>query len=155
MHCPYPDCLKSSNDCKGNLSRYVNMVDGMKGKYEARHAGYVPRKSDSGASFGDRGVTTMPWQIDAESLIVCLNAIREQFPAYVSSESECIAGDKAIFQVIEIVEDVMAGEFPRYGCAIDAAQIGDCDGCKWKQKRHQKCSCCRRNRHLKDNFEED
>ena len=27
-----------------------------------------------------------------------------------------------------------------------------CDGCRWKD-RHQKCSCCRRNRDMKDCYE--
>ena len=26
-----------------------------------------------------------------------------------------------------------------------------CDNCKWLGKRHQKCSCCRRNNGMKDN----
>lgn len=30
-----------------------------------------------------------------------------------------------------------------------------CDGCKWKEKRHQKCTCCIRNRSRKDNYEEE
>lgn len=30
-----------------------------------------------------------------------------------------------------------------------------CDGCKWNGKRHQKCSCCRRNRNMKDNYKEE
>jgi len=29
----------------------------------------------------------------------------------------------------------------------------DCEGCRWN-KRVQKCSCCRRNTHMKDNFKE-
>ena len=29
-----------------------------------------------------------------------------------------------------------------------------CDNCKWLGKRHQKCSCCRRNSGMKDNYEE-
>lgn len=29
-----------------------------------------------------------------------------------------------------------------------------CSGCRWKGVRHQKCSCCRRNLYLKDNYEE-
>lgn len=28
-----------------------------------------------------------------------------------------------------------------------------CEGCKWLGKRHQKCSCCRRNHGIKDNYE--
>ena len=28
-----------------------------------------------------------------------------------------------------------------------------CNGCLWRDlKRHQKCSCCRRNKNLKDNY---
>jgi len=29
-----------------------------------------------------------------------------------------------------------------------------CGGCYWREiKRHQKCSCCRRNQNMKDNYE--
>lgn len=35
---------------------------------------------------------------------------------------------------------------------FDYVEIGNCEGCKWKN-RHQKCSCCRRNRHMKDSYE--
>lgn len=38
--------------------------------------------------------------------------------------------------------------------AVDAVEIGSCDGCYWKEiGRHQKCACCRRNRYLKDCYE--
>ncbi|MFQ8807952.1 MAG: hypothetical protein ACLR8M_03130 [Oscillospiraceae bacterium] len=30
----------------------------------------------------------------------------------------------------------------------------DCEGCVWLNTRHQKCSCCRRNQCLKDNYKE-
>ena len=30
-----------------------------------------------------------------------------------------------------------------------------CDGCRWWGVRPQKCSCCRRNLHMKDNYEVD
>lgn len=33
------------------------------------------------------------------------------------------------------------------------APAGGCDGCRWSGSRHQKCSCCRRNRYLKDCYE--
>lgn len=41
-------------------------------------------------------------------------------------------------------------------CAIERAQTidTDCTGCVWLNVRHQKCSCCRRNQHLKDNYKE-
>lgn len=30
----------------------------------------------------------------------------------------------------------------------------DCTGCVWLNTRHQKCSCCRRNQYIKDNYRE-
>lgn len=37
----------------------------------------------------------------------------------------------------------------------DSVIIGDCDGCAYKEKRWQKCSCCRRNRNIKDCYKEE
>lgn len=34
-----------------------------------------------------------------------------------------------------------------------ALEQTSCVGCKWDGKRHQKCSCCRRNHGIKDNYE--
>ena len=39
-------------------------------------------------------------------------------------------------------------------CIFDYVEIGNCEKCKWKN-RHQKCSCCRRNRYIKDSYQED
>ena len=39
-------------------------------------------------------------------------------------------------------------------CIFDGFMIGGCETCKWKN-RPQKCSCCRRNRHIKDCYEEE
>lgn len=36
---------------------------------------------------------------------------------------------------------------------FDCVEIGDCDNCRWKNRK-QKCSCCRRNRYIKDCYEE-
>lgn len=38
-------------------------------------------------------------------------------------------------------------------CIFDVVDIGGCDDCYWKN-RYQKCSCCRRNRKLKDCYKE-
>lgn len=38
--------------------------------------------------------------------------------------------------------------------AASVVQVGDCEDCVWLNTRHKKCSCCRRNRHLTDNYEE-
>ena len=35
---------------------------------------------------------------------------------------------------------------------FDYVEIGNCDGCAWKGLRQQRCSCCRRNRLLKDEY---
>lgn len=37
---------------------------------------------------------------------------------------------------------------------FDFVEIGGCEKCRWRE-RHQKCACCRRNRHMKDCFEEE
>lgn len=38
--------------------------------------------------------------------------------------------------------------------AVDAVEVSSCDGCIYShRKRPQKCSCCRRNRDLKDCYE--
>ena len=36
--------------------------------------------------------------------------------------------------------------------AASVVQIDGCEGCIWLNTRHQKCSCCRRNQYLKDNY---
>ena len=38
--------------------------------------------------------------------------------------------------------------------ALDDLQKMSCADCKWKGKIHQKCSCCIRNRGMKDNYED-
>lgn len=37
--------------------------------------------------------------------------------------------------------------------ALDDLRKMSCGDCKWKGKRHQKCSCCIRNSNMKDNYE--
>ncbi len=37
----------------------------------------------------------------------------------------------------------------------DCFYVGGCAHCKWNGKRPQKCSCCRRNRYMKDNYEDN
>lgn len=37
---------------------------------------------------------------------------------------------------------------------FDSFLVGGCESCRWKNRK-QKCSCCRRNRHLKDCHEEE
>ena len=38
--------------------------------------------------------------------------------------------------------------------ALDDLKKMSCADCKWKGKRHQKCTCCIRNRGMKDNYED-
>ena len=57
--------------------------------------------------------------------------------------------DTALLNIQQTLQSQMYSTF-----FADYIQIGGCDTCRWK-KRHQKCSCCRRNRHLKDCHEED
>jgi hypothetical protein len=37
--------------------------------------------------------------------------------------------------------------------ALNDYRMMNCDECKWKGKRHQKCTCCVRNQSIKDNYE--
>ena len=37
-------------------------------------------------------------------------------------------------------------------CIFDGFIVGGCETCYWKNKK-QKCSCCRRNRNIKDCYE--
>lgn len=55
--------------------------------------------------------------------------------------------DNALLNIQQLIE------IDQYNhCIFDYIEIGDCEKCKWKS-RHQKCSCCRRNRYIKDNYE--
>lgn len=38
-------------------------------------------------------------------------------------------------------------------CIFEYMRIGGCEKCRWRN-RPQKCSCCRRNKHMKDCFED-
>ena len=59
------------------------------------------------------------------------------------------AMDAALLNVQQLIES------QRWNPIIaDAFLAGGCENCRWKN-RQQKCSCCRRNRHMKDCFEED
>ena len=50
------------------------------------------------------------------------------------------------------IESVL--EYAEYLPAIDAVEAGTCEGCIYSnRKRPQKCSCCRRNKDLKDCYE--
>lgn len=53
---------------------------------------------------------------------------------------------------LEAVADYLLDNGVTFATGTD---IGcNCDGCYWKaEHRHQKCSCCRRNRYLKDCYE--
>ena len=55
---------------------------------------------------------------------------------------------------VPVVEEVLH-ELIEKARAVDAVEVGNCDGCYWKAiGRQQKCSCCRRNRYLKDCYED-
>lgn len=41
-----------------------------------------------------------------------------------------------------------------YDAMQDQREYETCDGCRWWGARPQRCNCCRRNRALKDGYEE-
>ena len=55
--------------------------------------------------------------------------------------------DNALLNIQQLIE------IDQYNpCIFDYVEIGNCENCRWKG-RHQKCSCCRRNRYIKDCYE--
>ena len=55
--------------------------------------------------------------------------------------------DNALLNIQQLLE------IDQYNPIIfDCVEIGNCENCRWKG-RHQKCSCCRRNRYIKDCYE--
>lgn len=56
--------------------------------------------------------------------------------------------DNALLNVRQLIE------IDKYNQHLfDWIDVSGCDGCKWKNRK-QKCSCCRRNRNMKDCYEE-
>lgn len=59
-------------------------------------------------------------------------------------------------KMVEQYQDVIVPGLRNVIADLDGnrSDIGSCDGCYWKEiGRQQKCSCCRRNRYLKDCYE--
>ena len=60
-----------------------------------------------------------------------------------------------IDNVLLNVRQMLAIDIPHNPLISDSIDIGGCDNCIYSNRlRPQKCSCCRRNRHLKDCYEE-
>ena len=59
-------------------------------------------------------------------------------------------------KMVEQYQDVIVPGLRNVIADLDGnrSDIGNCDGCHWKEiGRQQKCSCCRRNRYMKDCYE--
>lgn len=83
--------------------------------------------------------------VNVEHLIECLRQVRLNRKANDSPYM-----DSALLNLIQLLEGNFIVNNP---LLADSIAIGGCDACENKRK-HQKCSCCRRNRYLKDNFKE-
>lgn len=86
----------------------------------------------------------MPYYINADDLAEHISALIRgaNFERGVYTANDVLRGLKSR----------MLGN-PQIFC-WDSFPVGECNGCRWWQNRYQKCSCCRRNRGLKDNYEE-
>lgn len=89
----------------------------------------------------------MPLYINAEQAADFFAKLRRKLP---KDSKDFFTRDEMLLNV----EQLLRMKYPETMFVWDALQISECDGCKWKGKRHQKCSCCRRNRYIKDNYEE-
>lgn len=91
----------------------------------------------------DRGGAYMSRYVNFDNIVEYLRAIRMN-----SKINDSPYMDAALLNMQQLLElDI---------CNIlifDCIEIGGCNDCLWKN-RYQKCSCCRRNRKLKDCYKE-
>lgn len=86
----------------------------------------------------------MAFYLKTQDLIDYFRALRMNRKINVSPHM-----DNALLNIQQLLE------IDQYNpCIFDRIEIGDCEKCKWKN-RPQKCSCCKRNRHIKDCYETD
>lgn len=90
----------------------------------------------------------MPLYINAEQAADFFAKLRRELP---KDSKDFFTRDEMLLNV----EQLLRMEYPKTMFVWDALQISECDGCKWNGKRYQKCSCCRRNRNMKDNYKEE
>lgn len=83
-----------------------------------------------------------------EKLYINLNDLIEWLKETRQNQRISPYMDTALLNVQQLLEGQMYSPF-----FADYIQTDGCDTCIWRN-RHQKCSCCRRNRHLKDCYEE-
>lgn len=57
-------------------------------------------------------------------------------------------------RVLRLIVQMLRESYPSCLLMWDSFSVGGCETCRWRNRR-QKCSCCRRNRNLKDCWEED
>lgn len=80
----------------------------------------------------------------------------EQAADFFAARRKHLSNKAADFQsrdeILLNVELLLRMDYPQTMFVWDALEIDDCEGCVWLNTRHQKCSCCRRNRCLKDNY---
>ena len=89
----------------------------------------------------------MPYYINANGAADYFAALRRKLPHDSKdflTRDEMLLNAEQLFRISAGMQQIFCW---------DSIQIGECDGCKWRN-RYQKCSCCRRNRGLKDNYEE-
>ena len=86
----------------------------------------------------------MDFYLKTQDLIDYLRSLRMNREINVSPYM-----DNALLNIQQLIEIDQYNPF-----IFDYIKIGDCEKCKWKN-RHQKCSCCRRNRYIKDCYEHD
>ena len=65
------------------------------------------------------------------------------------------AVSREVLEQIKWERDIAMEQLEAHGISFGAKTL-DCDGCIYaNRKRPQKCSCCRRNRDMKDCYEEE
>lgn len=82
--------------------------------------------------------------INSDHLIEYLSSVRNN-----RDINKSLYMDSALMKVQSLLERDIQNPL-----IFDYIKIEGCGDCRWK-KRQQKCSCCRRNRYIKDCYEEE
>lgn len=85
----------------------------------------------------------IPIYINADHLEAYLVALRKNRGVNTSPDTDRV--------LLSITTDIM--RFP-HPFMFDWFTVGECRDCKWFANRTQKCTCCRRNRTIKDCYEQ-
>lgn len=81
---------------------------------------------------------------------------KEEAIEILQEEHDWVQEPSYVIKALEMAISAMTDSADRHTSFgyIERGEQKPCANCRWKN-RHQKCSCCRRNKRLKDCYEEE